>query len=371
MSDRIWLSPPDVDEADEQAVLAAIRSGWVAPAGPEIGAFEQELAQATGRRHAVALSSGTAALHLALVVNGIGPGSKVAVQSLTFAATANAVMYTGADPVFIDSERSSWNLDPDLLDRRLAAGDIDAVIPVDLYGQPADYSAIVEICRRHGVVLIEDAAEALGAGHAGRPAGSFGQAAVLSFNGNKIITTSGGGAYVTDDPVLAERVRHLSTQAREPAPHYEHVDVGYNYRMSNLLAGLGRRQLSDLDRRVARRRDHNAFYRSALGDLAGVGFQPEAPGNTSTCWLSVMTIDPPVAGTDPTQVRLALEAVDIEARPTWKPMHLQPVYAGAEMVGGEVAGWVFAHGLCLPSGSTLTDADRERVAGVVRSCFER
>jgi pyridoxal phosphate-dependent aminotransferase EpsN len=366
---RVYLSPPDVGEAERRAVDRAFDGGWIAPLGPEVDRFEEELARVTGRAHGVALSSGTAALHLALTLLGIGPGHSVAVQSLTFAASANAVRYVGAKPVFIDSDPESWNMDPDLLAEVLGRGGISAVVTVDLYGQCADYERIGAMCRDHEVPLIEDAAEALGATYRGRPAGSFGAMAALSFNGNKIITTSGGGALVTGRPSWAERARFLATQARDPAPHYEHSELGYNYRLSNLLAAVGRAQLADLGRRVERRRANNTFYRKALGDLPGVTFMPEAPGCRSTFWLTALTIDPALAGLDRETVRFALEAEDIEARPVWKPMHLQPYYRQDVMIGGRVSKRLFDLGLCLPSGSNLADADRERVVDIVRDAF--
>ncbi|MDQ3781426.1 MAG: aminotransferase class I/II-fold pyridoxal phosphate-dependent enzyme, partial [Actinomycetota bacterium] len=325
---RIYLSPPDLAGTESAAVQRAIEGGWIAPLGPEVDAFESELAAATDRGHGVALSSGTAAIHLALQQAGVGPGTRVLVQSLTFVASVNPVRYLGAEPVLIDSDRATWVMDPNLLAEALDGAEREgrpyrAVVVVDLYGQCADYTAIVPLCHQHGVTLIEDAAEAIGATHAGRRAGSFGQSAALSFNGNKIITTSGGGALVTDDAMAATRARFLATQAREPAAHYEHTEVGYNYRLSNLLAALGRAQLADLERRVERRRSHNRFYREALGDLPGVVFMPEAASGRSTFWLTALTIDPAVAGTDREAVRLHLESLDIEARPVWKPMHLQ------------------------------------------------
>lgn len=370
MAMRIYLSPPDVTGDERQALLRALDSGWIAPLGPEVTAFEGELADASGREHCVALSSGTAALHLALLDLGVGPGDRVICQSLTFAASANAIRYTGAEPVFVDSEASSWNMDPDLLAEALTDRPVKAVVTVDLYGQCCDYDRIEAICAAAGVPLIEDAAEALGATYRGRPGGSFGHAAALSFNGNKIITTSGGGALVTDSADTAKAALWRSTQARDPAPHYQHSELGFNYRLSNLLAALGRAQLSDLKRRVDRRRDHNDFYRSALGDLPGVAFMPEIDGGRSTFWLTSFTVDPGEAGIDREVVRLALLDRDIEARPLWKPMHLQPYYAGCTMVGGTVSDRLFANGLCIPSGSTLSDGERDEVAGIIRSVFE-
>ena len=279
---RIYLSPPDVGPTEREALLRALDSGWVAPAGPELDAFERELAAATGRSHAVALSSGTAALHLALLGLGVGPGDTVFVPTLTFVATANAVRYVGGEPVLLDSEERSWNVDPALVVEELEASARSgrlpaAVLVVDLYGQCADYAEIIVACERHGVPVIEDAAEALGAAYGSAPAGSFGAAAVFSFNGNKIVTTSSGGALVTDDDLLAARARHLANQAREPALHYEHVDLGFNYRMSNLLAALGRAQLAGLATRVRARTDVMIRYREALGEIDGLAFSPE-PG---------------------------------------------------------------------------------------------
>jgi dTDP-4-amino-4,6-dideoxygalactose transaminase len=370
MSEQIWLSPPDVSEADLEAIVAAFRSGWVAPAGPDLAAFESDLATATGRRHAVALSSGTAALHLALITHGIGRGHRVGVQSLTFAATANAVDYVGAQPVFIDSDPESWNLDPRLVEQAIETHDLDAIIAVDLYGQPADYTALEPMCRERGVVLISDAAESLGSSHHGSPGGSFGDSAALSFNGNKIITTSGGGAFVTNDQRQADHVRKLATQAREPVVHYEHTEIGFNYRMSNLLAALGRSQLSTLADRVDRRRGHRRFYQDTIGTIEGVEFMPEPAGNRSTFWLTALTVDPDVTGTDREEIRHALNAESIESRPVWKPMHLQPVWEGEVFVGDGISDTIFANGLCLPSGTTLSDSDRERIADIVLSVLQ-
>lgn len=295
-------------------------------------------------------------------------------STFTFAATANAVRYVGATPVLIDADSATWQMSPDLLAEELAARVQDgrrqpaAAIVVDLYGQCADYERIVPLLAEHGIPLIEDAAEALGATYRGRAAGSFGVAAVVSFNGNKIITTSGGGMLTTDDEHLAQRCRHLSTQAREPAPHYEHIEVGYNYRLSNLLAAFGRGQLADLERRVARRRAINQRYRAALTELPGLAFMPEADYGTSTCWLTCITLDPGLAVT-PDAIRLHLESHDVEARPTWKPMHLQPVFADAPARVDGTSERLFATGLCLPSGSTLSDGDQDRVVGLVQEAL--
>ena len=348
-------------------VRDAIESNWIAPLGPHVDAFEAELSARSQMPHALALSSGTAALHLALEVLDVRAGDEVWLSTLTFAATANAVHYVRGIPVFVDSESTTWNMDPALLASELDAAARahrlpKAVIAVDLYGQCADLDPIAAACRRHGVFLIEDAAEALGATYHGRPAGSLGDLSIFSFNGNKIITTSGGGMLLGRHKEWIDRARYLATQARSPARHYEHEAIGYNYRMSNLLAAVGRAQLADLDRRVAARRATNAAYREALGHLPGWTFLPEAPGSTSTCWLTCAILDVP-ADRDHVIDRLAAE--DIEARPVWKPMHLQPVFKGARSIGGRVAEALFTRGLCLPSGSNLTVADRARVIDTI------
>ncbi len=369
---RVYLSPPDVGPEERRLLLAAFDSNWIAPLGPDVDAFERELAGRAGVAHAVALSSGTAALHLALLLAGVGPGDDVLVPSFTFIATAAAATYLGARPVFVDCAADSWNVDPDLvgeeLDARAAAGRLPAaVVPVDLYGEPAAYDRLAEHCGRHGVPLVEDAAESLGSTYQGRPAGSFGTAGVLSFNGNKIITTSGGGALLTGSQDWAERARYLATQAREPLPHYEHTAIGFNYRLSNLLAALGRAQLAGLDGRIARRRSVDERYREALGGLPGVSFLPRTVGGTSNFWLTCVVLDPEVFGAERETVRLALEAADIESRPTWKPLHLQPVFAEHLFVGPGRCAAVFERGLCLPTGSGLAPADQERVIDVVCS----
>ena len=367
---RIYLSPPDVGPAEREALLRALDSGWVAPAGPELDAFESELAEATGRAYAVALSSGTAALHLALLGLGVGPGDEVLVPTLTFVASANSVRYVGAEPVFLDSEEHSWNVDPALIVETLNAfarqGRLPAAaVTVDLYGRCANYPEIVAACESRGVPIVEDAAEALGATCGSAPAGSFGAASTLSFNGNKIITTSAGGALVTDDAQFADRARHLATQAREPTIHYEHADLGFNYRMSNLLAALGRAQLAGLPARIEARSEVMNRYRDALGRLAGLSFAPEPRWGRSNCWLTCVTIDPVVARGTRDDVLAALDTADIEARPTWKPMHRQPLYEHARARLTGVADKVFDQGLCLPSGSSLAVADQDRVIEAV------
>ncbi len=372
MNERIYLSPPAVLGDEEASIVAALRSNWIAPLGPEVDAFEADLAAQCGVDHALALSSGTAAIHLALIAFGVEPGDVVIAPSFTFIGSVNPVVYVGAEPWLVDSEPGSWNLDPDLLTEALTAARnearrVGAVIAVDLIGQCADYDRITEICAEFEVPLLEDAAESLGATYGDKPAGSFGRAAILSFNGNKIITTSGGGALVSNDADLVARCRHISTQAREPVVHYEHRDIGYNYRMSNILAALGRAQLATLDERVTARRRIFDTYVEHLGDLDGIEFMPEASFGTSNRWLTALTIDPDRFGATNLDIIEALEADNIEARPVWKPMHLQPVFAGARMFGGAVSERLFATGACLPSGTQMSNDDIERVTGIVRS----
>ena len=369
---RIYLSPPDVRPLERQLVLDAIDSGWVAPAGPDLARFEDAIAEATGTAHAVALSSGTAALHLALLELGIGPGDDVLVSTFTFAATANVVRYVGARPVFIDAEASTWQMCPNLLADELAARAATNTLPkaaivVDLYGQCADYGRIETILAAYDIPLVEDAAEALGATFAARKAGSFGRCGVVSFNGNKLITSSGGGMLVTDDAHLADRARHLATQAREPVAHYEHTEIGFNYRLSNILAAFGRGQLMALGERIARRREIELRYRLALGEMPGVAFMPVGPNRSVNHWLTVITVDPARAGHTAENLRVHLEGDDIESRPAWKPMHLQPVFAAMPARLNGVAERMFTTGLCLPSGSSMTDADQTRVIDRIRT----
>ena len=366
----ILLSPPHLGEAELEYVKEAFATNWIAPVGPHIDAFETEFCQAVGSPHAVAVSSGTAALHLALRLLGVGPGDEVLCSTLTFVATANPIVYQGATPIFIDSDRTSWNMDPNLLEaalvQRARRGRLPkAVIVVHLYGQSADLDAIGELCDRYGVPLIEDAAESLGATYRGRATGTLGRLGIFSFNGNKIITTSGGGMLVAADPALARQARFLATQARDPAPHYQHSQLGYNYRLSNVLAGIGRGQLAVLKERVAARRRNFAAYHQALAHLPGLTFMPEAAYGTATRWLTCLTVDAEDFGCDRDTIRLALEAAQIESRPVWKPLHLQPLFAGCEVVGGAVAADLFRRGLCLPSGSGLLPDELERVISLV------
>jgi dTDP-4-amino-4,6-dideoxygalactose transaminase len=368
---RMFLSPPDVGPEERRLLLDAFDSNWIAPLGPHVDAFEREFAAFVDAPYAVALSSGTAALHLALHVLGIGAGDDVLTSTMTFAATANAVTYVGAVPVFVDITRDTWTMDPNLIEEELAARaavgrrQVAAVITVDLYGQCADYARIEEICRRYGVLLIEDAAEALGSTYGEKEAGAFGECAAFSFNGNKIITTSGGGMLVSHRRDIIDRARHLSAQARDPAAHYEHSQIGYNYRLSNLLAALGRGQLTSLPGKIAKRRAVNDTYRRALQNAPGIDFMPEARYGRSNCWLTCLTVAPEAFGATREDIRLALEAENIEARPLWKPMHLQPVFAGRAACGGSVAERLFERGLCLPSGSSLTPAEQSKVIDVV------
>lgn len=369
-SNRIYLSPPHMSPAERQLLLEAFDSNWIAPLGPHVDAFEREFAERIGMTDAVALSSGTAALHLALMLLGVQQGDEVLTSTLTFAATANAIRYVGAHPIFIDSDSESWNIDPELLGQELEAcarrGRLPkAVITVDVMGQCADYERIVKVCRFYEVPLIEDAAEALGATYRGRPAGSFGDIGCFSFNGNKIITTSGGGMLVTDRQDWVNKTRYLSTQARDPAPHYEHSAVGYNYRMSNLLAAVGRGQLRVLDERVQRRRQIYEYYQRQLGSLPGIHFMPELSGCCSTRWLTCILVDPVELGVTREDIRLALEGKNIESRPVWKPMHAQPVYSACRKRGGAVADRIFDLGLCLPSGTKMSDADLARVVSEI------
>jgi sugar O-acyltransferase (sialic acid O-acetyltransferase NeuD family) len=372
---RLHLSPPHMSPRERELLIEAFDSNWIAPLGPHVDAFEREFAGKLGVSHAVALSSGTAALHLALLVAGVKRGDTVATSTLTFAATANAIRYVGAEPVFIDSERASWNMDPQLLEDVLCSAAARGRLPkaalvVDLCGQCADWTPILAICRRYGVVTIEDAAEALGATYEGQPAGTLADIGCFSFNGNKIITTSGGGMLVTKNADWARQVRHLATQARDPAPHYEHSQVGYNYRLSNLLAAIGRGQLAGLEDRVVLRRRNFEFYREALAGLPGIEFMPEAPFGRATRWLTCLLLDPRVHAATPADICRSMGAAKIEARPMWKPMHQQPVFAGCRVRGGQVADDIFCRGLCLPSGSNLAEADRWRVVEAFRCALQ-
>lgn len=368
--DYLHLSPPDIGDTEAAGIIRALRSGWVAPLGPEVDAFEREIAAFTGRAHAVALASGTAALHLAYKHAGVTAGSEVVVPTLTFGATAFPVEYLGAHPIFTDVDPESWTIDlellADLLERRATSGRMPAaIVAVDLFGVPCNYSQLLPLAAEYGIPVIADAAEALGADCEARPAGSFGESAVLSFNGNKIITTSGGGMYLTDDADAAAKVRYWATQSREPQPWYEHVETGYNYRLSNLLAAVGRAQLERLPSFVVRRREIRALYTVLLSTLPAVTVMADPNWGESNAWLTTIQIDPEVHPNGPTRVRLALEEANIESRPIWKPMHQQPLFQGAKHELTGVADRAFRDGLCLPSGTKMTDEDVERVVEVL------
>ncbi len=367
---RIYLSPPHMSGYEEEFVAEAFRSNWIAPLGPMVDAFERDMSDYVGVEHATALSSGTAALHLALLLLEIQPGDEVLCSTLTFSASANTIKYVAASPVFLDCDPKTWNIDPDLLEEELAACVKNsrrpaAVMAVDLYGQCADYGKIEEICQRYAVPLIEDAAESLGATCNGKKAGGFGQMAAFSYNGNKIITTSGGGMLVSSNGELIRKARFLATQARDPAPHYQHSQIGYNYRMSNIAAAIGRGQLKVIEDRIASRRRVFEYYQQALRDVPGITFMPEAEYGKSNRWLTCIQVDPKESGVTREDIRLSLEAENIEARPLWKPMHLQPVFAGCRKRAGGVSEELFEKGLCLPSGSDLSNDDLERIVNVI------
>jgi dTDP-4-amino-4,6-dideoxygalactose transaminase len=373
MTKPILLSTPHMGDREHQFVTEAFETNWIAPIGPHVDAFEREFCQIIGSSHAAAVSSGTAALHLALKLVGVGVGDEVFCSTLTFSASANPIAYLGAKPVFIDSERQSWNMDPQVLqtalEQRAKLGKLPkAVILVHLYGQTADIDPILKTCQQYGVPIIEDAAEALGATYKGRSPGTFGKIGIFSFNGNKIITTSGGGMLVSEDASITSKAKFLATQARDPAPHYQHSEIGYNYRLSNVLAGIGRGQLLVLADRVAARRRNCEVYQQALGQLPGIEFMPEAAWGSATRWLTCLTIDPQAFGADREQVRLAMADAQIEARPVWKPLHMQPIFQDCECFGGEVAEDLFDRGLCLPSGSNLSDQELARVIETIVKC---
>ncbi|MGE0330136.1 MAG: aminotransferase class I/II-fold pyridoxal phosphate-dependent enzyme [Ramlibacter sp.] len=375
LSQRVWLSSPHLGEEETAFVEDAFRTNWIAPLGPHVDGFESELARHVGVGHAAAVSSGTAAIHLALLLLGVKPGDTVFCSSLTFVGSCNPIQYCNAQPVFIDSEPQTWNMSPAALERALEWALREnrlprCVIIVNLYGQSADMDALLPLCERYGVAVLEDAAESLGARYKGRASGSMGRLGVYSFNGNKIITTSGGGMLVGDDDQLIARARKLSTQAREPAAHYEHVETGFNYRMSNVLAGIGRGQLRVLEQRVEQRRWVFEVYREALADFPQIRWMPEPDGYRSTRWLTCFTLDGPRAHERSRLIMRGLERHSIEARPVWKPMHLQPLYQGAAYFahgdGHDVCASLFESGICLPSGSNLTDAQLRHVLDHLR-----
>ncbi|HYD42130.1 MAG TPA: aminotransferase class I/II-fold pyridoxal phosphate-dependent enzyme [Anaeromyxobacter sp.] len=372
---RVYLSVPHMGGAEARYVQEAFASNWLSSVGPQLDAFEREFAARLGLPSA-AVASGTAAIHLGLRLLGVGPGDEVLVSDLTFVASVNPIRYLGATPVFVDSDRETWNLSPARLEEALAgrAGRRrrpKAVVVVHLYGQTADMDPILDVCARYGVPVLEDAAEALGASYRGRPAGSMGAVSAFSFNGNKIITTTGGGMIAAQDPEWIERARHWATQAREPGPAYHHLAMGYNYRMSNVLAAIGRGQLEVLEERVRQRRAVEARYRDAFAGIPGLTPMPEARHGLHTHWLSCFLVDAAALGATRDDLLRALAAEDIEARPVWKPMHLQPIYEACERYGGGVAEDLFSRGLCLPSSSSLTPAEQDRVVEVVRRVARR
>ena len=376
MKDRIWLSLAHMGGREQEFIQEAFDTNWVVPLGPNVNAFEKALRDfliENGEKQVVALSAGTAALHLGLILLGVGEGDEVICQSFTFSASANPIAYQRATPVFVDSEKDTWNMDPVLLeeaikDRLEKTGRLPKVIiPVHLYGMPGKLDEILEVAKRYDIPVLEDSAEALGSEYKGQKCGTFGEFGALSFNGNKIITTSGGGALVCPSEERAKRALFYATQAREQAPHYQHEKIGYNYRMSNICAGIGRGQMFVLEDHVARRREIHDLYVKLLDGVKGVKVmcQPEGGDFDSNYWLKCITVEPGVAGFTRENVRLALDADNIESRPLWKPMHLQPVFKDAPFYGNGTSERLFEIGLCLPSGPTLTNEDIERVGQVI------
>ncbi len=366
MNPKIWLSSPHMGGNELQYVNEAFETNWIAPLGPNVNSFEKELAQYLNVKHCAALVSGTAAIHLALIILGVRQGDEVICQSFTFSATANPIVYQGATPVFVDSESESWNMDPQLLeeaikDRIRNGKKPKAIIVVHLYGMPAKIEEILSISHKYDIPLIEDAAEALGSKYNGLSCGTLGCMGVLSFNGNKIITTSGGGALISNNQDFINKARFLATQARDNAPHYQHSQIGYNYRMSNIIAGIGRGQLEVLDLRVKQRRENNKFYRNIFEGFKGITFHTESSRTFSNYWLTSIIIDKKLTGISRDDMRVGLLEDNIESRPLWKPMHLQPVFSGAPAYINGFSEYAFKNGLCLPSGSNLTDQEKERI----------
>jgi dTDP-4-amino-4,6-dideoxygalactose transaminase len=373
---RIYLACPHMGGDEIKYVLEAFAQNWIAPVGPNIGRFEKAIASYLGVKHVAALTSGSAALHLALILLGVQRGDEVIASTLTFAATINPVVYLGAIPILVDSEPDSWNMSPELLEEairdRLKKGKRPkAIIPVHIYGMPANMSKIMEIANRYGIPVVEDAAEALGSRYRDQPAGSFGKMGVISFNGNKIITTSGGGALASNDEKLIDRARFLSTQARDDAQWYQHSEIGFNYRLSNVLAGIGLGQMEVIDERVKRKRALFDFYKKQLFDFEGVQFltEPDA-AYFSNFWLTCITIDPLKCGVTRDEIRIALEKENIESRPTWKPMHLQPVFSACPSYLNGTSDRIFERGLCLPSGTGMTDEECKEVSRIMQACFK-
>jgi len=379
MSERIYLSPPHMGGEELKFVHEAFESNWIAPLGPQVSAFEKEVASYVGTKGALAVNSGTAAIHLGLRLLGIGSGDKVFCSTLTFIGSVNPILYLNAEPVFIDSEPGSWNMSPNALKRALedAAQNDDlpkAVVVVNIYGQSTDMDPILDLCDEYSIPVLEDAAESLGAFYKGKPSGTFGKYGTFSFNGNKIITTSGGGMLVSNDIQGLEKARFWATQARDPASYYQHSEMGYNYRMSNILAAIGRGQLRVLDDRIKRRREIFDTYKSELGSIPGVGFMPEAEFGKSNRWLTVMTLDPEMIKKSPFELVDYLEEQNIESRPVWKPMHLQPLFEGKKYYTHEenrsISDMLFKKGICLPSGTAMSQGDLERVIEAIREFLD-
>ncbi len=375
MRKRVYLSSPHMSGGEMKYVNEAFDQNWIAPLGPNVDAFEETLADYCGVKYAAALSSGTAAMHLALVALGVKPGDEVLVSTFTFSASVNPIVYQGARPVFVDSEKDTWNMDPELLettilDRIKKEAKIKAIIIVHLYGMPAKMNEIMEVADRYNIPVIEDAAEALGSKYNGKPLGSFGKVSILSFNGNKIITTSGGGALLSNEEHLVTKARFLATQARDNAPFYQHSEIGYNYRLSNVLAGIGRGQMEVIDDRVQRKRDIFEFYKNNLDHIKGVKFLMEPDSKFySNRWLTTILIDPEQAQTSWSQLKAELEKENIETRPLWKPMHLQPVFSAYPAYINSVSENLFSIGLCLPSGTNMTDQELNQVVDVIKRYF--
>ncbi|MCF6405378.1 aminotransferase class I/II-fold pyridoxal phosphate-dependent enzyme [Chitinophaga filiformis] len=376
MNTKIWLSSPHMGHKELEYVHEAFKTNWIAPLGPHVDGFERDVAAYTGAGHAAALSSGTAALHMALILLGVGKGDEVICQSMTFAASANPVMYQGATPIFVDSEEETWGMDPDLLEEaikdRIANGKKPkAIIPVHLYGMPVKIDEIMTVAAAYDIPVVEDAAEALGSTFQDKACGTFGKLGVLSFNGNKIITTSGGGALVGNDEDLIKKARFLATQAKDAAPHYQHSQLGYNYRMSNVCAGIGRGQMEVLNDRVAQRRANHDYYLNQLGDLPGITFVMEPEGFYSNRWLTTILVNPAESnGVTREEIRIALEKENIESRAVWKPMHIQPVFEGAPAYVNGTSEKLFDQGLCLPSGSNLTHKELDRVINIFNEVMQ-
>lgn len=363
-------------EKEFEFVKEAFETNWIAPLGPHVDGFEKDLCDYTGSKHAAALSSGTSAIHLALIMLGVKAGDYVLCQSFTFSGSANPIAYQGAIPVFIDSEQDTWNMCPKhleaaILDLQQKGIKPKAAIPVHLYGMPAKMEQIMAICKQYGVPVIEDAAEALGSTLKGKACGTFGDIGILSFNGNKIITTSGGGALISDQEAFVTQARFLATQARDAAPHYQHSHIGYNYRMSNVCAGIGRGQMVVLNERVKQRRYNHTFYEQAFSQMPGISFLSEPTGAFSNRWLTCILVDPTLTGGITREdIRVALEKENIECRPLWKPMHLQPIFANSPFYGDGMAEKLFENGLCLPSGSNLSNSDLERVFEAIKAVLK-